>query len=428
MTEPRHIAAAISQLGHDTLTRAWAYLLDTHAGVRAHVPGDIRRKGLLVHASSQLLEQQAERETEALAVVREWTAKGLGGVLVGPVGCGKSHAAFGWLMHWARAGHSCRWSQAGGWRVSKAHEADVDACRAAHALVIDDLGAGNVSAWILAEVNSLLCWRLDRSMPTLLVSNLDRFELRDGSHPLLDERTTTRMLGRVRYVDGECLRTEAVEPDAHDLDREGRGWAWQRARALIEIFGVEASGVPISPPLEADHRPASYAGPTFGARLAARLSILGRDDAESRRAGLQAVRAKGLIDEACKRAGVDVDKARRLAAELAATATDIGAREALDAALASMAKAAPPKPAKPRERVMSLDEYRARQAEIEAVRERFADAPIRKPRRADLERLGYRVREHGEGWAVYFGADLKADGAATQDAAWEAAAMLHAGE
>jgi len=91
-------------------------------------------------------------------------------------------------------------------------------------------------------------------------------------------------------------------------------------------------------------------------------------------------------------------------------------------------KAAPPKPAKPRERVMSLDEYRARQAEIEAVRERFADAPIRKPRRADLERLGYRVRERGEGWAVFFGADLKADGAATQDAAWEAAAMIQAGE
>lgn len=416
MTEPRHIAAAISQLGHDTLTRAWAYLLDTHAGVRAHVPGDIRQKGLLVPASSQLLEPKAERETEALAVVREWTAKGLGGVLVGPVGCGKSHAAFGWLMHWARAGHSCRWSQAGGWRVSKAHEAEVDACRAAHALVIDDLGAGNVNAWILAEVNSLLCWRLDRSMPTLLVSNLDRFDLRDGSHPLLDERTTSRMLGRVRYVDGECLRTEAVEPDAHDLDREGRGWAWQRARALIEIFGADVGGVPVEP----GHREARRDGVTFGARLEVRLAVAGQQG------GRVAMTAEAR--EACRRAGVDLEQARARTREIAATSTDIGAREALDAALASMAKAAPHKPAKPRERVMSLDDHRARQAEIEAVRERFADAPIRKPRRADLERLGYRVRERGEGWAVFFGADLKADGAATQDAAWEAAAMIQAGE
>lgn len=435
MTEPRHIAAAIADLGHDVLTRAWCYLLDTHALVRARVPGAIMRAGLMVQPDSRLHERSPEIDTDALGIVREWSERGSSGVLIGPVGCGKSHAAVQWLLEWARAGHSIKWTQAGRWRPTKGHEPEIEACQAAHALVIDDLGAGSVSAWTLEELNGLVCGRLDRSLPTVIVSNLDRFALKDGTYPLLDERSTSRLMGRVRFVSGANLRTVDEDEPASQLDREGRGRAWQRARGTIEIFGVELDGVPAIVPVELWHRADRGGRVVFGSLLSIRLATSVRSQ------GPDAARAEAR--DACRRVGVDPSRVRERAEQVAAT-EGLEARKCVDSALARFADGVAAAKLARHEASERLAK-RSSDDELEARRAALAKLPHVPPTHAQLDpprlrALGYAVERRGDGWAVIYqaksaegvkrkpSARVLVDGAVSEDEAWRAAMAIQRGE
>jgi len=404
--EPRNIAAAVVELAHPLLLRAWHYTLDEHA--LTTVPGDIRRHGLRVPHDSRDLAPLQAHDTEALALVREWSPGS--GVLVGPVGCGKSYAAVWWLLEHARAGLAVRWLQAGTVGPTRESEAELSLCKLTGALVIDDVGAGNMSAWLLSTLNGLMLARLDAGRPTLLVSNATAFAIKsdDRPAPLLDSRTFDRLRAdRVVAVGGPSLRSDP--PD--DPIIRGHGGAWRRASALLELVGVtDAAGTPIRAGERMPDRPLpGYADAVFGGRLELRLAVAAREAGPSpeqqRRAKLDVAR---LV---CDELGLDVREVAARARALQA-AQSYAAREALDAALAELRKpkvdGSPARPAmserEAAERaalVSRREQTRLQLAKLRAEsREREDYTPPRIPSRAELRRYGYATEQRPSGWAL----------------------------
>lgn len=424
--EPRNIAAAVVELARPLL-RAWHYTLDEHA--LTTVPGDIRRHGLRVPHDSRDLAPIEARDTEALALVREWAPGS--GVLVGPVGCGKSYAAVWWLLEHARAGLAVRWLQAGTVGPNRESEAELALCKLAGALVIDDVGAGNMSAWLLSTINGLMLARLDAGRPTLLVSNATAFAIKsdDRQAPLLDSRTFDRLRdSRVRVVGGPSLRSD---PPNDPIIRD-HGGAWRRACALLELVGVtDAAGTPIRAGERMPDRPLpGYADAVFGGRLELRLAVAAREAGPSPE---QQRRAKTEVARlVCDELGLDVREVAARARELQA-APSYAAREALDAALAELRK--PKADASPARPTMSEREQAERAAlvsrreatrlqlakHIDALRESEGHMPPTIPTRAKLRKLGYAAELRVSGWALTFARRTLESALASEDDAWSIA-------
>jgi hypothetical protein len=392
-----HSATAISELGLDLLARAWLYLLDWRALAAAGVPALTLRHTLGVPPlDTARLEAAPPVRTDALGVVEDWTARGTGGVLVGPVGCGKGYAATRWLLEHARAGRTCRWTHAAKWRPNSGHDETIALCSATKALVIDDIGVGTVSAWTLTEVNALVCLREDAGLPTIVISNLAQLLVRGeaGSRvslPLLDERSIERMQGRIIEVEGDSLRSGADDGDK--LESDGRGYAWQRAHGLIDLFGADLHGYPLTiGDREARHDTRHEV--RFGQRLAVRL-------ANARHSGGDAA-AKGVARDACARVGVAVEAARARTVEVAAR-PDVDGLEALASATQRLAADVPRQEPRPAPREMSFDERLARQREISALCEHAEQVTRLPPDRASLRRMGYAVEQTSKGWSVRHG-------------------------
>ncbi len=399
--EPRHIAAAIVELAHPLLLRAWHYTIDEHA--LATVPGDIRRQGLRVPHDSRDLVPVEYIDTEALALVREWAPGS--GVLIGPRGCGKSHAAVWWLLEHARAGRTVRWTQAGMWAPNGETDDEARLCKSPHALVIDDI----MSVHALDKINKLALKRVDDGKPTLVVSNLHTFHDGDGRRvALVDDRLFDRLRdSRGRVVSGPSLRSDP--PD--DPIIRGHGGAWRRASALLELVGVtDAAGTPIRAGERMPDRPLpGYADAVFGGRLELRLAVAAREAGPSpeqqRRAKLDVAR---LV---CDELGLDVREVAARARALQA-APSYAAREALDAALAELRKpkvdGSPARPAvserEAAERaalVSRREQTRLQLAKLRAEsREREDYTPPRIPSRAELRRYGYATEQRPSGWAL----------------------------
>ncbi len=399
--EPRHIAAAIVELAHPLLLRAWHYTIDEHA--LATVPGDIRRQGLRVPHDSRDLVPVEYIDTEALALVREWAPGS--GVLIGPRGCGKSHAAVWWLLEHARAGRTVRWTQAGMWAPNGETDDEARLCKSPHALVIDDI----MSVHALDKINKLALKRVDDGKPTLVVSNLHTFHDGDGRRvALVDDRLFDRLRdSRVRVVSGPSLRSDP--PD--DPIIRGHGGAWRRASALLELVGVtDAAGTPIRAGERMPDRPLpGYADAVFGGRLELRLAVAAREAGPSPE---QQRRAKTEVARlVCDELGLDVRDVAARARELH-YAPSYSAREALDAALAELAS----RPSSPARQSLSEREA-ARRSELVSARERtrLQLAKLRAeyeeselytppviPTRERLRRLGYAAEQRPSGWALTF--------------------------
>lgn len=425
MTEPRHISAAIVELGHDVVTRAWHYLLDWHALERAGVPAHTRRRALLVPPLATDLQPIELERTVPLNLCERWAARGTGGVLIGSPGTGKSLAAARWLLAFARLGRSVVWAQAGGWKPGKDHDRDRERVLAASVVVLDDVGRGAVSGWLLDTVNELACLRLDAGKPTIVISNLARYTVKGLDRPraLLDDPTADRYSGRVECIDGDSLRTS--EPDGEpgeDLDslrRDGRGRAWLRAAEIIELVGAHDRGSTrlvvgqgARWGLDESERP------EFGLALTVRLASLTRTH-DAAAAALEARRA-------CRVLGIDAAQASARAREIEATSTDVDANAAMaEAMLAALERDVPRRPrSEPRAEPRSLEQQREHDAALRATRERFGDAPARTWSVPALRGVGYRVERGREGWTLKHLERELADKISTESAAWEYAAQL----
>lgn len=119
-------------------------------------------------------------------------------LILGSVGCGKTHQAYGAVRALAVSGVSCLWQFATAADVYASmrprHGVDSEQVfeRYAHAqlLVLDDLGAAKNSEWV-EEVNyRLINHRYERTLPTIITSNLAPHRLRGE----LGERVASRLV------------------------------------------------------------------------------------------------------------------------------------------------------------------------------------------------------------------------------------------
>lgn len=157
--------------------------------------GRIRRVSLgipdeLMKARISNLEDRPEADgyQDAINGVRRYmdglganTAKGRGLAIVGPVGAGKSHTAAAVLIesvtsqvlrngYWIRARRFCNAMSPG----FDQEDATTVGNRVLNArlLVLDDLGGEHSTEWTQGIIEDLVSERYDRSLPTIITSNL----------------------------------------------------------------------------------------------------------------------------------------------------------------------------------------------------------------------------------------------------------------
>ena len=129
-------------------------------------------------------------------------------VILGPVGTGKTHQAYGALRDLALSGVVCKWraiteaallrSMRPGGPIDA--PADFDALVKAPALLLDDLGTEKRSEWNEAILLDLIDSRYTQLRPTLITSNVKQREFTDTFGPRITSRlaemaTTITLLG-----------------------------------------------------------------------------------------------------------------------------------------------------------------------------------------------------------------------------------------
>jgi len=70
----------------------------------------------------------------------------------------------------------------------------MDSARRVHVLILDDLGAHNYTEWTRNKLYSIINYRLNNNLPTVITTNLDLAELEE----YLGERTTSRIIQMCR--------------------------------------------------------------------------------------------------------------------------------------------------------------------------------------------------------------------------------------
>ena len=260
---PVFVARALTEAGDPLIRKAWNYISGWSALERAGVPAKLRRELL----SPRLI----AAETDAIKAVRKWSATGSRSILelIGDTGVGKSYAGAEWLLEQHRRGLGIRWVSCPSWsklpldRDPKREEdrslvtlADEER-RAldASAVVIDDLGSGHLSSFLLERIGTLMVERDAAERPTLALRNRDaaaakparaksvetntRVDEVEEPKRYLDARIRDRMRGgsgaSITLPAARSRRAPAVEAD--DIDRLGRGNSWRAAASVIETVG-----------------------------------------------------------------------------------------------------------------------------------------------------------------------------------------------
>lgn len=416
---PRHVAAAIAELGAEQVRDAWRYLEAWEAIASAGVPRSTIRECL----AEPLL-------TGPCKAVLDWEAKGARGLLclVGAPGVGKTYAAARWavLRHARRA--STAWLSIPSLSMLSLRARDARLAEVADrpALVLDDVGAGFSQGDMLRDqLRGMIQHRIDGTGPrglgsTIVASNAGVDEIRGW----LGERIVDRCKiagGFAPIRSGESLR----RPAEVQIDALGRGPEWYRAHRLVEVIGcreverVDEGGRPrtdldVGDRLDAAARREGYAP----CRMARELLGLTKSAVEAEAERLVEVElrmARALSD----RFGVEVD-ARRLT---------------LEGVAAAMAEQARRQQAEARARHSAeIHAVTARARRYETVADpidaRPAPAWTEGPRgRKALRRLGFGVVEVGDGrWRtvrkVGDATQILATGSTSDREAWEIAAKL----
>lgn len=412
---PRHIAAAIAELGAEQVRDAWRYLQAWDAMASAGVPRATIRECL----AEPLL-------TGPCRAVYDWEAKGGRGLLclVGAPGVGKTYAAARWAVLRHYRGTSTTWLAAPTLSMlsPRAREAKIAEVADRSALVLDDLGAGATQGdYLRDQLLGLLQHRIDGTGPrglgsTLIASNADVQQLEQWLGPRIVDRC--KIAGGFAPIrSSESLR----KPAKVELDALGRGPEWYRAHRLVEVIGcreverADEDGRPrvdldVGDRLDAAARREGYA-PCRAARELLGLTRSAVEDEAGRLVEVELAMARALSD----RFGVELD-ARALT---------------LEGVAAAMAEQSRAQAAEARERYAA--EVRAvtgRARRFEAVGDPIDSRPA--PAWATpkaLKRLGFSVVEVGEGrWhtrkKVGEVQQILATGSRSYDDAWEIAAKL----
>lgn len=142
-------------------------------------------------------------------------------LLLGPVGTGKSHTAFGALRRVAlECAKRCRrityaltshpeFNAAMRPQPDDRHLRTLEDFQTVDLLVFDDLGAGKSSDWTEDTLYRLVDTRWARQLPTIVTTNLDANALRDG----VDERVVSRLSTNVQVaLKGTDRRREDSQP------------------------------------------------------------------------------------------------------------------------------------------------------------------------------------------------------------------------
>jgi hypothetical protein len=306
----RFVARAIVELGRPTIDRAWAYMTTWSSLEKAKVPPKLRRELL----GSKLVETQ----TKALDATRKWSGKGSTAPLVicGDVGVGKSFAGASWLLDCRSRGRSIAWVSANELAklpLSRDHKREADRAIAtladeerrmseAWALVLDDVGSGQLNGFVFGQLKSMLIERDAADRPTLVLLN----EKAGAGRQWVDANMDTRLIDRMRAGGGGAVFLEGKKSlraaaDEDDLEQDGRGRAWRAAANLIELVGRDD-----------EH---DRANPIYGGRLEA-ACVHGEDglvaaEAVRRRVGADPLavqrRSFELADEDLRLRGIVLD-------------------------------------------------------------------------------------------------------------------------
>jgi DNA replication protein DnaC len=165
----------------------------------------------------------------AIAIVRRFAeefaqhrARGIGLLLTGDVGCGKTHLSIAALTEIVRAGAggtfiSARDFFAGLKRGRDRKRIDVDALARIDCLVLDDVGATGGTAREAIALADLLSTRYDRSLPTVVTTNVSDLTPFVGDRAV--DRFTESML--IAHLEGASYRDRAAE----DADLQRAPWA-----------------------------------------------------------------------------------------------------------------------------------------------------------------------------------------------------------
>lgn len=139
-------------------------------------------------------------------------------LLLGPVGTGKTHQAYGAIRALALSGARCSWlattcADMYG-RLRPRHRVDTETefrtFADARLLLLDDLGAAKTSEWTEEVIYRLINHRYEHEMPTLITSNVGPRELASA----LGERVASRLAEMTERVvlTGPDRRRATKEP------------------------------------------------------------------------------------------------------------------------------------------------------------------------------------------------------------------------
>lgn len=284
--KPCFVARGVVEVGDPMIRRAWSYLSGWAALERAGMPAKLRR---------ELLSRSfVESGTEVLLEVRRWSDSNSRSLLVviGDMGIGKSFAGGDWLLGCHRGGRGVKWVSCPSWStlpLKRDPKRDADRnlitladeeliAREASAVVLDDLGSGNLSPFLLERFNTLLLERDAGERPTIVFLNNEQAKSKDEAPPTPKETIRryidVRILDRMRAGGGRTVVLKAAKSlrrkaDDDDLDNAGRGRAWRAAAAVIDRVGCldTRTGGSWSP-----EQSATPSDPEFGWRLERALS------------------------------------------------------------------------------------------------------------------------------------------------------------
>jgi hypothetical protein len=172
-----------------------------HAGVRGR--WERRRPAMYANAKMADLSPESVRGSGW-----SWDHHSLNLCLAGPVGTGKTHAAYAIANDWVDRGMVVEaWSVGDLLTALRPGHEDERAdfwCRAADLLILDDLNATKVSEFSMEQITLLMDWRLSRMRRTIVTTNLTEDQLQEAWGERLMDRLRHRRT--VKVLTGESRR------------------------------------------------------------------------------------------------------------------------------------------------------------------------------------------------------------------------------
>lgn len=153
---------------------------------------------------------EPEQNSEALSRIKKYITEerwrqGMGLILVGPVGVGKTHLASGIIHELSKRDIFVLFLFVPDFLEELRDTYDEDyeeeedkfeLAREAQVLVLDDLGTERITDWAKEKITQLLNYRYNNILPTIVTTNLTLKEMEER----IGERALSRLLGRSEII------------------------------------------------------------------------------------------------------------------------------------------------------------------------------------------------------------------------------------